>query len=83
MPRTVPASLSPAAVSSRPPAQVSLTPEQQAAFSALLAALPTAHMRRLVIVLQNYITITLYQQQAITPGVEVATKVSACIALAC
>jgi hypothetical protein len=39
------------------------------------AALHVAADCRLVIVLQQYVTLTLYQQSAITQGVEDATKV--------
>eukprot|EP00195_Chlamydomonas_chlamydogama_P006855 CAMPEP_0202911740 /NCGR_PEP_ID=MMETSP1392-20130828/55763_1 /ASSEMBLY_ACC=CAM_ASM_000868 /TAXON_ID=225041 /ORGANISM="Chlamydomonas chlamydogama, Strain SAG 11-48b" /LENGTH=556 /DNA_ID=CAMNT_0049602365 /DNA_START=33 /DNA_END=1703 /DNA_ORIENTATION=- len=41
---------------------------------ALLAAYNKPEMERLVVILQQYITLTLYQQQAITRGVEDATR---------
>jgi len=53
---------------------VGLESDQREAVVHLLAAQPPAELHRLVIVLQQYITITLYQQQAITQGVEDATK---------
>ncbi|KAL6756665.1 hypothetical protein V8C86DRAFT_2644732 [Haematococcus lacustris] len=54
---------------------VGLLPEQRQALAAILSEQPAAELSRLVVVLQQYITITLYTQQAITPGVEDATKV--------
>lgn len=55
--------------------QVGLHPQLREALTQLLAVLPPGHLHRLVTVLQQYITITLFQQQAITQGVEDATKV--------
>ncbi|WIA41938.1 hypothetical protein OEZ86_009249 [Tetradesmus obliquus] len=40
----------------------------------LLQTWQAPEMRRVVALLQQYITLTLYQQQAITPGIEAATR---------
>lgn len=42
---------------------------------ALLSTYSRPELQRLVVMLQQYITLTLYQQQAITRGVEDATQV--------